>query len=94
MPVREERRIPKGLELKRALDRAKMAALMTIGVATEKEIKRLFEVQGEPPWTPLSPATIAAKGSSSILIDTGLMLNSMRYELDEESGDVKVGVFE
>lgn len=36
---------------------------------------------GRPEWPPLSAATIARKGSSKPLIDTGEMLNSVDYRI-------------
>jgi hypothetical protein len=92
MTVKVKRNIPRGHELERLLKRANKIALETIGVVNETEIKRRFEVQG-PGWTPLKESTIERKGSSSILIDTGLMLNSISYEIDENEQKVRIGIF-
>lgn len=42
-----------------------------IGIAGETAIQEAFETGGFGMWKPLSPVTIDAKGSDSILIDTG-----------------------
>lgn len=34
------------------------------------------------PWTPNAPSTIKRKGSSKPLIDTGKMVNAIRYEVE------------
>lgn len=36
------------------------------------------------PWVPNAPSTIAKKGSSRPLIDTGKMVNAIRYEVEDE----------
>jgi len=92
MTIKIKRNIPRGSELERLLRQANKIALQTIGVINETEIKRRFEVQG-PGWTPLKQSTIERKGSSSILIDSGLMLNSIHYEVDEIEQKVRIGIF-
>lgn len=92
MTVRVQYNLPRGLELDRVLKEAKKNALITIGIVVEEDTKKRFEEQG-PDWEPLKPATIAAKGSSAILIDTGLMLNSIESQVNEEEGTVKIGIF-
>jgi len=57
-----------------SLDRA----LSIVGEVAEKDIKKGI-TSGN--WTPNSAATIARKGSSKPLIDTGAMRSAVRYEV-------------
>lgn len=45
----------------------------TIGIAAEAQIQDAFDSSGFGTWAPDSEATVAAKGSDSVLIDTGLL---------------------
>jgi phage gpG-like protein len=92
MPITEKRTIPKGKELERAIAEAKKRSLQTIGIIMEEGVKKRFEDQG-PDWKPLKPATIKAKKSSSILIDTGLLVNMIESKIDEQAGQSLIGVF-
>lgn len=51
-----------------------------VGEHLEKETKRTFEISG-PGWAPNSPHTIAKKGSSKPLIDTGGLMNGIKHEI-------------
>jgi hypothetical protein len=50
-----------------------------IGARMQKDIKDSIRNGG---WAPLKPATIARKGFTTPLIDTGQMVNSVNYEVD------------
>lgn len=52
--------------------------LKVIGKRSKEAVQKAIR-EGE--YTPLSPRTIAAKGSSTPLIDTGLMVNSVTFEI-------------
>lgn len=55
-------------------------ALSMVGLRAEADIKRhVTSGVGIPP--PLKPATIARKGSSRPLVDTGRMINSVSHEV-------------
>lgn len=77
-------------ELKEQFRRAKKLSLVVIGTEAERDIKKRFDLQG-PGWAPLKPATIAAKQSDEILIDTGLLQNSIEFKVKPEG--LEVGVF-
>jgi phage gpG-like protein len=47
------------------------STLKKLGICAENTIQNAFETGGFGQWRPLSKATIEAKGSSAILIDTG-----------------------
>lgn len=66
--------------------------LKAIGERTLVWIDENFETEGGNVggWEPLAPSTIAAKGSSAILQDTGRLRQSFDYELEGES-TVRVG---
>lgn len=53
--------------------------LNAIGLTAANAVKATIVGGGDPKWPPLAPETIAAKGSSSSLIDTGQLLNSITY---------------
>lgn len=55
------------------------------GVYLQAQVKRGIRDQapGGKPFRPLSPITIAIKGSTKALIDTGDMLNSVTYKTQE-----------
>jgi hypothetical protein len=55
-------------------------ALAILGEAVQNDIKAGIK-EGLPP--PNAPSTIARKGSSTPLIDTGILLNSIRYKVNE-----------
>ena len=63
------------IEGKRSLD----SALGIVGQLTERDIKRTIRSLSEPAN---AQATIEIKGSSNPLIDTGTMLNSIRYVVE------------
>jgi hypothetical protein len=52
-----------------------------IGLKVQSLLRQRVRSITQPP---LSPATIAAKGSSKPLIDTGQMINSINYEKVEK----------
>ena len=52
--------------------------LKVIGERSKEAVQKAIR-EGE--YAPLSPRTIAAKGSSTPLIDTGLMVNSVTFEI-------------
>lgn len=60
-------------------------ALETLGQKYEGMVKRYIRVGGgvgaSSKFTPNAPSTIARKGSTSPLIDTGRMMNSIRYKV-------------
>lgn len=57
-------------------------ALGLLGTWAEAQIKRTIRNRIPPP---LKPATIAAKGSSVPLIDTGRLINSITWEITNNS---------
>ena len=56
----------------------KKQALMLLGAKVEADMKRTIRAGIDPPN---SPSTIAAKGSSKPLIDTGQLVSSIDYEV-------------
>lgn len=84
MPVREitPEQLP-GLfaEIGREVARMDFSeSLRFIGVDLRLDHEGFFDREASPaglPWKPLSPLTIAAKGHSTILVDTGEMKNSV-----------------
>ena len=54
-----------------------MPTLKKIGLAGEQVIDNAFATGGFGSWKPLSPITIANKGSNAILIDTGQLRRSI-----------------
>lgn len=61
----------------------KFMALSVMGQKIEADIKRTIVTMKHPP---LAPATIRAKGSSSLLQDTGHLKNSIRYVVKDSDG--------
>lgn len=64
-------------------------ALALLGTYAASEIKNTItmneaDAYGEYPYPPLADSTIAAKGSSVPLIDTGQLKNSITYEVVHE----------
>lgn len=55
------------------------AALGRIGVWYEAQMKNTLRTY---PWQPNTAQTIKQKGSSKSLIDTGQLINSIRYQVD------------
>ncbi|MBT8412481.1 MAG: hypothetical protein KJP02_11890 [Octadecabacter sp.] len=49
-----------------------------LGALVERDIKQAFVSGG---WTPNSPVTVALKGSTTPLIDTGALRGAIRYEV-------------
>lgn len=75
----------KTAELARAviMDRvAPMRALEMLGMWGASEVKKTITEDDIPP--PLAQSTIDAKGSSKPLVDTGLLKNSISYEVVEQ----------
>jgi hypothetical protein len=54
-------------------------ALSIIGIVATQIVQRAFTTQGYGHWQALSQKTIDAKGSSQILIDTGILRGSITY---------------
>lgn len=65
--------LEKGMDVEKALGRA--------GVAAVNISKGAFRTKGYGVWADISQATKAAKGSSGILIDTGLLRSSITWVL-------------
>jgi phage gpG-like protein len=55
----------------------KKKALGKLGVFAENIIQKAFDTAGFGQWAPNSPRTIAAKGSSHPLVDTGALRRSV-----------------
>ncbi len=68
--------VEKGLEEKLANGNIE-GIFKDIGIAAEVRIQEAFETGGFSQWEPLSERTIAAKGSSAILIDRGFLRKSI-----------------
>lgn len=54
----------------------------------EAKIDNQFNTETDPdgnPWEPLKPDTLARKQGGSILVESGKLRNSFRYDLDEKS---------
>lgn len=77
-------------ELKRLIVDSITGSLEKIGQMTVKEIKEIFDKEG-PGWFPLAESTIKAKGHDKILIDTGLLKDSIKHRKEDDSVDI--GVF-
>ena len=60
-------------------------ALNLLGAWAAKEVKNTITESDIPP--PLAESTIAAKGSTKPLVDTGLLLNSISYEVVENASE-------
>ena len=73
--------IMQGIEAR--YDRAVNRGLHRVGVHVRDKIKRGIRDQapGGVPFAPLHPLTIAAKGSSKALIDTGNMVGAIAYKI-------------
>lgn len=61
-----------GMSLKRALE--------LLGSWGAAEVKKTITIDGVPP--PLASTTVAKKGSSRALVDTGQLLNSITHEVE------------
>lgn len=59
-------------------------ALSVIGQAMASDMKKLITTEGGHP-VPLAPATVARKGSSVPLLDTGQLVNSITYVVVDPS---------
>lgn len=66
--------LEKGLDVEIALGR--------VGVAATNISKGAFKTQGYGTWQDIEEATKKAKGSSGILIDTGLLRNSITWVVE------------
>jgi hypothetical protein len=53
-------------------------ALKRLGLYFQAMIRKTIK---DGPWTPNAPATIAIKGSSKPLVDTGRMIGAVNYEV-------------
>lgn len=54
----------------------------------EAKIEGQFQTETDPdgnPWEPLKPDTLARKQGGSILVESGKLRDSFRYDLDEKS---------
>lgn len=58
-------------------------ALSIVGLKVQADIRRTIREMTDPP---LSPATIRRKKSSALLIDTGHMIQSIIYKVDDGTG--------
>lgn len=67
-----------------ARGKSHQGTLRELGVAMVDDAQTSIE---SGPWAPNAPATIARKGSSQPLIDTGQMLQSVRAVLHENDGE-------
>jgi hypothetical protein len=63
-----------------------MAVLKGIGVLAEGIIQDAFKTGGFGSWRPLRPSTIAKKGSSTILIETQQLRNSITSAVVKKGG--------
>lgn len=59
-------------------------ALEKLGLWAQTAVKKKITGGDIPP--PLAPATIARKGSSKPLVDTGQLVNSIAYQVGDRSG--------
>lgn len=59
-----------------------------LGAKAEEIVQLAFESGGFGKWPPLKPATIARKGSSAILIDTGQLRRAISSDV-EKKGSIK-----
>ena len=60
--------------------------LSIIGTQAMNISKKAFTSGGYGAWAPLDPATVKAKGSSQILIDTGMLRSSITYVVRPSNG--------
>lgn len=56
-------------------------ALEELGVTAQNTVQEAFETGGWGQWAPLKPRTIARKGSSAILIDSGQLRRAVSHEV-------------
>ena len=66
------------------LQGSSLKALSIVGEYVQTLIKSKIQT-GDSSWAELRPSTIRRKGSSKALIDTGQMLNSVRYVVKGKS---------
>lgn len=73
------------VELKRLYrgDTSVKAALQKLGASMQADIKNGIRARIPPP---LSPTTVARKGSDVPLIDTGQLINSVHFEVEMKGG--------
>jgi len=57
-------------------------SLNRLGMKGQNIVREAFKTGGFGNWAKLSPETIEAKKSSSILIDTGMLVNSISYKVE------------
>lgn len=55
-------------------------ALQIVAEDLQSAVVEMFETSGHGKWPPNKPSTIAKKGSSKPMIDTGAMMGSIRAE--------------
>lgn len=67
----------KGASVQVGLDR--------IGAVATNISKKAFTTKGHGQWQDIKPATKKAKGSSQVLIDTGILRNSLTWALRNDS---------
>ncbi|TAA61872.1 hypothetical protein [Shinella sp. JR1-6] len=77
---KEATRIVQAVAMGNSGDVAKSAALSRLGIRAQGDIQGMITAIVSPPN---APATIALKGSSKPLIDTGELRNSVAWKLDE-----------
>ena len=58
-----------------------ISAYQDLSIVCEQIIQKGFETGGYGKWKPLKPATIAAKGSEQILIDTGQLRRAVTSQV-------------
>lgn len=63
-----------------------------LGNAAENFVHEAFDTGGYGMWPPDAPATISAKGSSAILIDTRQLERSITHDVVKQSGEQTGGV--
>lgn len=87
--IDDKNNIPRLIE---EFEKAKEQALREIGAEGEGSLKRtLTEGRGE--WPSLKPGTIARKGSTRPLIDTGIMRSKITSRVDKDGSVVHIGLF-
>lgn len=77
MEARIDSEMKKLIEGRTTVDRA----LGFIGIEATNIVKGAFTSEGYGTWPPLNSITIAMKGSSQTLIDTGILRNSISYKV-------------
>ncbi len=86
MPIqRNQKNIIRGMEnssVKEAIERKDYKAVFKLlGALAEGYVQKAFESSGYGQWAPNSPTTVARKGSSKPLIDTGQLRRSITSDV-------------